>query len=208
MKMSLYFNKIPFFLRWIYPKAIWHIKTKEKVLYLTFDDGPTKSVTDWVLDTLDAYNAKATFFCVGENVNTYPELYLKLKKKGHSIGNHSYNHLKGTKTNTSIYLKNISEANNIINSKLLRPPYGSMKINQYKILIKNYKIIMWSVLAGDFDKKIDGNKCANIVIKNSKKGSIIVFHDSKKAYPKLKIALPKVLEHYSKLGYKFESIKM
>ncbi|MEN8137874.1 MAG: polysaccharide deacetylase family protein [Bacteroidota bacterium] len=204
--MSLYLKNIPFFIKWIYPEAKWCVKTNEKVLYLTFDDGPVEGVTNWVLKTLEEYNAKATFFCVGQNVNINPNLFRELTESGHSIGNHSYHHLKGLNTGNKLYLQDVGKADNIIKSRLFRPPYGLMGYRQYIELKHKFDIVMWDVLSGDFDTGIDGEKCYQNVVKNAKQGSIVVFHDSKKAFPRLKIALPKILKYYSELGYRFERI--
>lgn len=204
--MPKYFNKAPFYIRWFYPKTTWRVKTSDKVLYLTFDDGPTKGVTDFVLEELAKYNAKATFFCLGRNVVQNPKLMKELKDSGHAIGNHSYNHLNGFRTNVGDYIDDVKNADGIISSKLFRPPYGKMKLRQYKYLKKFYRIIMWDVMPGDFDASIDGDKCFTNVVSNASKGSVIVFHDSDKAIDRLSIALPRVLKYYSDLGYRFEKL--
>ena len=205
--MSFYFVKPPFFLRWIYPKATWNKKTVEKVIYLTFDDGPSETITPFVLDVLKKHNAKATFFCLGGKVITNSTLFSRIGKEGHSIGNHSYSHLNGLKTKDNVYIRDIEKADTIINSKIIRPPYGKIKISQYLKLSKKYRIIMWDVLSGDFDKNIDDNRCYKNVVGNTKNGSIIVFHDNEHSADKLKIVLPKILRHYSDLGYRFDIIK-
>ncbi len=202
--MSYYFKKTPFFIRWIYPKAIWRKNVSNKVLYLTFDDGPINGVTDWVLNQLKQYNAKATFFCIGENADKNAKLLNQITDDGHSIGNHMYYHIRGTENSNNHYYENIEKANKILNTKLFRPPYGKMKLSQYRKLKNDYHIIMWDVMAGDFDTSIDGERCYRNVINNSSKGSIIVFHDTEKAFPRLEVALPRVLKYYTDLGYKFE----
>jgi len=208
--------KTPKLLKTIFPKYVWNISNKEKVLYLTFDDGPTPEITNWILNTLKAYNAKATFFCIGANVNKFPDIFKHIIESGHAIGNHTANHLKGWKTKKNIYLENIKACDTIfksknitplLNVKLFRPPYGKITRKQAKALLKiGYKIIMWDVLSFDWDSKTKKETCFKNVITNSKPGSIIVFHDSKKASRNMMYALPKVLDYFSKKGYVFKSI--
>lgn len=179
----------------LWPKYTWSIKNSSKI-YLTFDDGPHPTITLEVIKLLEAYNAKATFFCIGKNVVQNPEIYKVLIAKGHAIGNHTYDHKNGWYTENKIYLKNVLKANEIINSNLFRPPYGRIKNKQANFLIKRgYRIIMWSLLSGDFDINIDGATCYNNIISNLKPGDIIVFHDSEKAYERMIYALPRLLEY-------------
>jgi len=206
--MSNYYKRVPFFIRWIYSRALWEIKTTEKIIYLTFDDGPTPDVTDFVLSELNKYGAKATFFCLGQNVINLPLLRNKIRENGHEVGNHSYSHLNGFRTKTTDYINDISRAESVIESRLFRPPYGKMKLRQYKRVSRQYKIVMWDVMSGDFDNSLDGKQCYENVINNAKEGSIVVLHDSEQAFPRLKIALPKILKYYHELGYKFESINI
>lgn len=189
---------------------------KKKTIYLTFDDGPTHKVTDWVLDTLSHYKAKATFFCIGKNIKKYPDIFKRINNNGHAIGNHTYEHLNGWNASSDEYLLSVIKTEELIqkselkfqNSKLFRPPYGKIKLSQTKRLIKNdYNVIMWSVLSADFDKNINEAACLNNVIKNAKNGSIVVFHDSDRAFDKLQEVLPKVLDHFSKRGYSFKRIE-
>ena len=206
----MYLIKTPFWLRAIYPNCTWNIPVQEKVIYLTFDDGPDPEATPFVLANLKKYNAKATFFCIGNNVLKHPNIYESILKEGHRVGNHTYDHLNGWKTENNIYINNIKDAMNIIDSTLFRPPYGRITKSQIKILKQTdslpNQIIMWDVLSGDFDIQIDGEICARNVINNTVPGSIIVFHDSQKAWDRMSIALPKVLEHFSNLGYRMELI--
>jgi len=206
----MYLIKTPFWLRAIYPNCTWKIPVQEKVIYLTFDDGPDPEATPFVLANLKKFNAKATFFCIGNNVLKHPNIYESILKEGHKVGNHTYDHLNGWKTENNIYINNIKDAMNIIDSKLFRPPYGRITKSQIKILKQTdslpNQIIMWDVLSGDFDIQIDGEICAGNVINNTLPGSIIVFHDSQKAWDRMSIALPKVLEHFSNLGYRMELI--
>ena len=206
--MGFYLNKTPKIIRPLAKDLTWSYPSKASTLFLTFDDGPIPEVTPAVLEILDRYKAKATFFCVGENVKKHPEIYKAILDKGHSVGNHSFNHLNGWKTDTAEYIKNIKEAKEHINSNLYRPPYGKVTRSQIKLLSKDYKIIMWDVLSGDFDQKTSPEKCAKNVIKNASDGSIIVFHDSLKAAETMLKTLPIVLEHYSDLGYTFPPIPM
>ena len=193
-------------MRLLYPSLIWKITTTTKELFLTFDDGPHPEATPFVLDTLALYDAKATFFCIGKNVAQYPEIYKRTIEEGHRAGNHTHNHLNGWNTDTEIYSHNISEAAVLIKSNLFRPPYGRIKRSQVKAIIPNFKIIMWDVLSGDFDTSLPGERSLDHAIKHSQPGSILVFHDSDKAFKTMKFVLPKVLEHFSKLGYTFSVI--
>lgn len=208
----MYLIKTPSFIRKTFPGFIWNIQNqyedvkKEKDLYLTFDDGPVKEVTPFVLDQLNKYDAKATFFCVGENIDNNPEIFADLQDQGHSIGSHSYNHLSGWATDNTKYVTNVAKAAKLSSSNLFRPPYGRIKPSQAKVIQEDYKIIMWDVLSGDFDPNITEDKCYNNVVSNAADGSIVVFHDSQKSYPILKKVLPKVLEYYHKEGYNFKSI--
>jgi peptidoglycan/xylan/chitin deacetylase (PgdA/CDA1 family) len=217
--MSLTPATTPKFFKRLFPNLIWDLPTKEKVIYLTFDDGPTPEITEWTLNTLKQYNAKATFFCIGKNVKDHPIIFSKLVSDGHGIGNHTYNHLKGWKNTTEAYLKNIAKTRSVFQSllpkgeknttqdKFFRPPYGQIKPKQIKALsLLGYKIIMWSVLSVDWDKNVTKEKCAENVINNATSGSIIVFHDSIKASKNMQYALPKVLDYYSKKGYVFKRI--
>jgi peptidoglycan-N-acetylglucosamine deacetylase len=176
------------------------------VLFLTFDDGPVPEITPWVLDCLKEYNAKATFFCVGENVTRHPDIFGRILSEGHSVGNHTYNHLNGWKTSLPDYIENIQRCVEI-DSDLFRPPYGRMTLPQYRLLSQSYRIIMWDVLSTDFDLRISGSTCYRRVIQNAGKGSVIVFHDSIKAAERLCYCLPKVLEYYRDKGYSFKRIE-
>jgi peptidoglycan/xylan/chitin deacetylase (PgdA/CDA1 family) len=206
----MYLIKTPFWLRAIYPNCTWKIPSKEKVIYLSFDDGPHPEATPFVLSELEKYNAKATFFCIGNNVLKHSNIYESILQAGHRVGNHTYDHLNGWKTETAAYLENIKDAATLIDSSLFRPPYGRITKRQIRALkqathLPN-QIIMWDVLSGDFDRKNDGAACARNVIGNTVPGSIIVFHDSQKAWDRLSIALPLVLQYFSNLGYRMESI--
>ncbi|MFC7357882.1 polysaccharide deacetylase family protein [Jejudonia soesokkakensis] len=185
---------MPKVMRWMYPKRIWAFSRSEPKIYLTFDDGPIPEVTPWVLDLLKEYNAKATFFCIGENVQKHPEIYNRIIAEGHSVGNHTFHHLNGWKTNTSTYIEDVSKAAEYIDSKLFRPPYGRITSNQAKQLKKKgYRIIMWDVLSYDFEASVSEEKCLHNVLNNIENGSIVVFHDSVKAEKNLRYVLPKVL---------------
>ena len=208
--MKPYLTKTPLLIKLLFQNWVWSFPSKKKELFLTFDDGPTPVVTDWVLQELKKYNAKATFFCVGKNIDEHPELFNQIKAEGHSIGNHTQNHFKSTEHNTNDYLENIIIASKHfknIKPKLFRPPYGRLGLRKSRNLRKlGYKIIMWDVLSADFDTSISNLKCLNNVIENTTQGSIIVFHDSKKASEKLRFVLPKILEYYSFKGYEFKGI--
>ncbi len=199
---------VPAFVTKVFPSLVWKISREEKIIYLTFDDGPIPETTKWILSTLKKYQAKATFFCVGDNVKKYPNLYKEIIRDGHKVGNHTFNHLNGWKTDTKEYLLNIEKAKKHISSQLFRPPHGLIKTSQVKKLKKNFKIIMWNVLSMDYDKKITPEQCLKNVTSNAKPGSIVVFHDSIKSRKNLGYALPETLKHYSALGYRFESLSL
>lgn len=185
---------------------IWSIKNPGKEIFLTFDDGPIPIITPWVVDELKKYNAKATFFCVGDNVKKHPEIYQLLLDNGHRVGNHTMNHLNGWKNYNKTYFENIAAAEKYITSDLFRPPYGKIKPTQIFRLKKKYKLIMWDLLTGDYDESKTGEVCLNKIKKNVKSGSIIVFHDSIKAEKRLRYALPKCLEFLKTEGYTFSAI--
>jgi peptidoglycan/xylan/chitin deacetylase (PgdA/CDA1 family) len=203
-----YTVRIPTWFSKLNASMIWNIPTKEKELYLTFDDGPHETATPFVLDQLKQYNAKATFFCIGENVKAYPNIYERILDAGHTVGNHTFNHLNGWKTRNSVYVNNIAEAAKYIDSRLFRPPYGKISPFVSKLLRSslNYKIIMWEVVSGDFDVKLSPKKCAENVLLNSRPGSIIIFHDSSKAWERMSFALPKSLQYFSEQGFSFKPI--
>lgn len=193
-------------LRKIYPKAIWNYSRSDKHIYLTFDDGPIPGLTEWVLKELEKYQAKATFFCVGANIQKHPAIFETIKSRGHRVGNHTMHHIKGFKYNVADYLKEADECRQLTGNNLFRPPYGQMKRSQYRALIgKQYKIILWDVISYDYEH-IPETTCADNVLKNSKNGSIVLFHDNVKAENNLKYALPLFLEHFSRLGYQFKPL--
>lgn len=199
--------KVPKIISKTLPGLVWEYPNENKTLYLTFDDGPTPGVTEWVLQTLDKYDAKATFFCVGKNVEKNPGIFNEIIRKGHSIGNHSYSHPKGWQTKTPLYLEDVSKADRIIKSGLFRPPYGQIKPKQIKALKKTgYQIIMWSVLSVDWDREISAESCLANVVDHANQGDIIVFHDSLKAESNMKVALEGTLKHFSERGYCFKRI--
>ena len=203
--------KIPGIIKRVFPEVIWEIKTNNKVqeksVYLTFDDGPAPEVTNFVIETLNSFDAKATFFVVGNNVYKYPEIYKKIQENGHAIGNHTFNHLNGWKTSDTIYFQDVEKCNELISSNLFRPPYGKMRLSQFKFLKKHYKIIFWSIISYDFDENLSWHDCLTNVIKNIKPGSIVVFHDSIKASKRLIPLLPILLKTLKELKYKFEKLE-
>jgi len=211
--MSFYWVKTNSFIKRVFSKYCWDIPNKEKKIYLTFDDGPTPEITDWVLTELKKFDAKATFFCIGKNIKDNYSLFKKVITEGHSIGNHTMNHLNGWKSQNSDYIENVKNCAAILAEEknvkplLFRPPYGKIKKAQSKVLRNlGYKIIMWDVLSADFDQTITPEKCLENVIKNVKSGSVIVFHDSIKASQNLKFALPKTLHFLKEKGFAFDSI--
>lgn len=204
-----YFVRTPWWLRRLYRRMVWRMPAKEKILYLTFDDGPHPEATPFVLAELGKYGAKGTFFCIGKNVEANPGIYRQVLMEGHRVGNHTQDHLNGWKVNDQLYLENIREAAKRIDSDLFRPPYGRIGTLQASVLRAepfNYSIIMWDVLSADFDQGLTGEQCARKVIRSARPGSVVVFHDSEKAFPRMSEALPKVLREFSSRGYRFESI--
>jgi len=202
----MYFVKTPWWLRRVYHSLTWKIPTKENEVFFTFDDGPHQTITPFVLNTLKQYNAKATFFCIGKNVENNPEIFRRILSEGHSIGNHTYNHLNGWKTKNEVYIKDVLKAKEVIDSKLFRPPYGRIGRHQIQHLKKWFAIIMWDVLSGDFDVSLSPQQCLQHVVKNMKPGSVVVFHDSEKAFSRLEYVLPKALQYFNEKGWKCERI--
>lgn len=229
--MNIDWTKPHWIIKRLFSNYVWSIPNTQNKIFLTFDDGPIPEITEWVLDQLKTHNAKATFFCIGDNVKKYPEVFLKIKAANHAIGNHTFNHLNGWKTTTKSYINNtlacenkLSETYNLdfnsnsdeqttfsiqnpLTTNLFRPPYGKIKPSQSKILRKlGYKIIMWDIISYDFDATISKEDCLENVLKNVTSGSIIVFHDSKKAFQNLEFTLPRVLEELKKRKFVFEAL--
>lgn len=202
----MYLAKTPDLLKPLYKDLLWHVDTDRNELYLTFDDGPVSDVTPWVLETLRSFKAKATFFCVGRNVEQHPEIFAQIKEEGHSIGSHCYDHENGWQTRNRAYFRSVIKGMEITGSSLFRPPYGRITRDQAKLLLRRCRIVMWDVLSGDFDPKASPERCLDNVNGNASKGSIVVFHDSEKAYERLAFALPKVLQHYEDLGFTFKGL--
>jgi len=205
----MYLVKTPLLLKALYPKLLWDAGGNSRSIFVTFDDGPIPIVTPFVLNILKQYNAKATFFCIGDNVRKHPEVFEQVKNEGHAIGNHTFNHLNGWHTDDKTYLDNFLQADELIGSKLFRPPYGRIKRAQVKLLQQakpGIKIVMWNVLSADFDAATSPEKCLDNVIKNVKGGEIVLFHDSLKARERMEYALPRALEYWSKEGFEFRGI--
>lgn len=196
----------------LFAKALWRTHSREKVIYLTFDDGPTPEVTNQVLDILKKYNAKATFFCIGKNVLLYPELFLRSVTEGHTIGNHTQTHPNGWKTNNPTYFDEVAKCDESIfkvsgkTPFYYRPPYGKLKFSQYNRIAQKHKIVMWDVLSFDFDLTVSKETVLHHVITHTGSGSIVVFHDSVKAKDKVLYALPLMLDYFSEKGYRFEKL--
>lgn len=213
--MKLYWIKTGRIIKRLFGGYVWDLPTFGKVAYLTFDDGPTPQVTDFVLDILARHDIKATFFCIGNNIEKHPEIFQRVVDAGHTVANHTYNHLNGWKTSFETYMKNVSSCEESIGrrvstfetNKLFRPPYGKITPRQAKAVRNNgYRIIMWDVLSADFDQTITPEKCLNNVVRNVQPGSIIIFHDSIKAEANLRYALPRAIEILKEKGYRFEAI--
>lgn len=203
-----YITSTPWWLRAVFPGGlVWRQKPAEGTVYLTFDDGPHPEITPWVCNLLEAAGHKATFFCIGQNVLRYPQIFERVKAGGHMVGNHTHHHMHGWKVSPQEYLQNVELANSSIGSPLFRPPYGAIKHRQAKLLKRRgYSIIMWSGISADFDVKITGTHAAENSIKHCKPGNILVFHDSEKAYPRLKIALPELLRYMAANGITSQSL--
>jgi len=212
--MNIIPTKTPYLLKKVFSNYVWDIQKSDKTLYLTFDDGPIPEVTPFVLDTLKTYHAKATFFCIGDNIRKHPDIFKRILKENHAIGNHTMHHLKAWKTDLDLYIrdviaceKEIQKRTSYKSSKLFRPPYGQISRSKLQKIQKlGYSVILWDVLSKDWEKKISPEKCLHNTISNSISGSCIVFHDSQKAFKNMKYALPKVLEHFSEKGYTFDRI--
>jgi len=197
----------PLIYRLLFPGGHWRIPVEDKkVIYLTFDDGPIPEITPWVLDLLDKYNIKATFFCVGDNVRKHPDIYRQVVERGHQVGNHTFNHLQGIRTFSKNYIKNADKASEYIKSSLFRPPHGHMRLHQFFSLKKKYKIILWDVVTRDYSKRQTPEDVLENVKKYARNGSIVVFHDSIKAEKNMKYALPLAIEWLLEQGYEFRSI--
>ena len=200
--------KPPKIIKKLFPSFIWSLPNDKGEVYLTFDDGPRPEVTPWVLDQLDKWDAKATFFCIGKNVELFPELFQEIIKRGHSVGNHSYSHIKGWGMKTGAYIRDVDIAGDLIPSNLFRPPYARIGPNQAKVLSERYHHILWTILSKDYSRRISGEECAKNVIPYLESGDIIAFHDSIKCSANLFVALPLVLEAIKNLGLKSNKIEL
>ncbi|MFZ5940163.1 MAG: polysaccharide deacetylase family protein [Bacteroidota bacterium] len=189
-------------------RMTWDFYGDHRKVFLTFDDGPTPKVTPWVLDMLSKHNAKATFFCLGRNVDAFPHIYNQILEAGHSVGNHSYSHLKGFSSSVKRYIEDVNLAKTLIDSPLFRPPYGRILPGQVQVVLNNYRIIMWDVLSIDYNRKLSGDRVTRNVTRHVRPGSIVVFHDSDKARKNLYSALPRVLDYLSEQEYQMVSIPM
>jgi peptidoglycan/xylan/chitin deacetylase (PgdA/CDA1 family) len=188
------------------PGIIWRMPSKSKDVYLTFDDGPSPGITEYVLETLKKNNASATFFCIGKNIQKYTALYDQIVTDGHAIGNHTFNHVNGWKTTSEEYINDINAAGELMDTKLFRPPYGKITPLQAKKIMRHYKLVMWDLLSYDFDNSVSPEKCLQNVMNNIKPGSVVVFHDSIKASKNLKYVLPKIFDKLNADGYSFKNL--
>lgn len=203
----MFIEQLPNWVRRLYPGVKWREDPTSKVIYLTFDDGPIPEVTPWVLDVLDRYEIKATFFCVGDNVRKHPEVYQEVLRRGHRVGNHTFNHLRGFEIGCSRYVKNVHKASEWIESDLFRPPHGQLRYAQLDALLPEYRIVQWDVISRDYNGKLKPEKVLNIVKRYARNGSIVVFHDSIKAEKNMKFALPKALDYWIKQGFTFRTLE-
>lgn len=209
--MYRYFVHPPSWVRLLYPQRLWRVNTREKILYLTFDDGPHPRITPFVLDLLQQYQAKASFFCIGQRVQQYPAMYERIIKEGHRVGNHTYTHVNGWKTSVDQYENDIHQASRLIDSNLFRPPYGRLRYSQARCVVKamqrtDARIVMWDLLSGDFDTSLTGQDCFTLCKKYWRPGSVIVLHDSEKAWDRLQVLLPSLLQQASYEGYSFKAL--
>lgn len=202
----MFIEQPPRLFRALYPGALWRMNPEEKSVYLTFDDGPIPQITPWVLDLLDQYQIKATFFLVGDNIRKHPEEFRQIQERGHQIGNHTFNHIRGFEYTTQEYMDNTEKANRLIQSDLFRPPHGHMGMKQYYALRKRYKIVMWDLVTRDYSKHLNGEQVFRKVKKYVRNGSIITFHDSIKAEQSMKYALPRSIEWLKEKGYEFKRL--
>ena len=202
----MYLVKTPVFIQNLFPTFTWNVPTQEKVVYLTFDDGPIPEVTPWVLEQLEKFNAQATFFCVGANVEKHPDVFKQVIAAGHHVGNHTFNHMNGWESDNIEYFHNIRHCARLVNSTMFRPPYGRISPKQVQFLQRHYDIVMWDVLSGDFDQDLSKEQCLKNVVDYVRPGSIVVFHDSQKAQENLYYALPRTLEHFAAQGYRFRAL--
>lgn len=202
----MYWIRSPFLLQKYYSKLIWKKPNEDQSIYLTFDDGPIPEITPFVLDLLQKHQIKATFFCIGDNIQKHPEIFERIKNEGHHIGNHTFNHLKGWKTDDETYIKNIQKCQELTQTNLFRPPYGRIKKSQIQRIQNQFDIIMWTVLSGDFDPKLSPEKCLQNVIQNTKSGDIVVFHDSIKAQACMTYTLPLAIDYWLKEGFTFKTL--
>lgn len=202
----MYLTKTSALIKQFYRDYVWSIDTKQKEIFLTFDDGPHPEITPWVLDQLAAYDAKATFFLIGKNAAAHPSIVQRMLEEGHAIGNHTYSHINGWDVANKAYWRDVLACQSLYQTNLFRPPYGKVKRSQARGLRKRYKVIMWDVLTWDFDENVSPEQCLTNVTNHVEQGSIIVFHDSEKAHPNMSYALPKVLEQYTNEGYSFAPI--
>lgn len=207
--MSFFLHKSNILLRTVYPEFTWRVETdQEPTIYLTFDDGPIPDVTEFVLEQLDKFAAQATFFCIGDNVWKHRDVFHQVVEAGHLIGNHTFNHLNGWKTDDERYLENIQQCQQQlgIETALFRPPYGRIKKSQALDVLDAYSVIMWDVLSGDFDQSLAAGVCLRKTIHYTEPGSIVVFHDSLKAWPTMRYVLPRALAHFAERGYQFRAV--
>ena len=202
----MFIEQPPFFYRMLFPETIWRIPGDKKTVYLTFDDGPIPQVTPWVLDVLDYYEVKATFFCGGDNVARNPNLFQVIRDRGQQVGNHTMNHVKGMSMSPEKYVRNVMNAHDLIQSRLFRPPHGHMLPGQAKLLKKDFSIIMWDVVTRDYSNKLSGEQVFGNVKRYARNGSIIVFHDSIKAERNLHYALPRTINWLRENGFLFKTL--
>ncbi len=197
----------PAFIHRLFPELLWNVPVTDNIIYLTFDDGPHPDITPKVLNILSQYDAKACFFCVGNNVKKYPETYRAIKTEGHLTGNHTYHHINGWRTPDDVYFQDVDACQKMVHSGFFRPPYGKILPSQMRRLKKQYQLVMWSVVTYDYDANLSEEECLQIALSKTTRGSIVVFHDSLKAEKNMLYVLPRFLEYFSKRGFRFETFQ-
>ncbi len=204
----MFLHKTPFLLRAAYPNLLWRVPTRERIAYLTFDDGPVPDVTDFVLEQLRRFGAKGTFFCIGDNVQKHPDVFHRVLAAGHTVGNHTFNHLNGWQTPEAAYLQNVQACQEVLpaGTRLFRPPYGRITRQQARAILPTHEVVMWDVLTGDFSAELSPERVLKKTVQHTEPGSIVVFHDSVKAFRSLRYALPRTLEALTNRGYRFETV--
>ena len=202
----MFIEQIPQVVRWFFSPVLWRKDPERKVIYLTFDDGPTEENTRWILDQLDARGVKATFFCIGKNVREHPELYAEILKRGHRTGLHGYDHKRGLYKDEAAFADDLQKAEQYVHSDLFRPPHGHLTFSQIRRFSQRFAIVLWDVITRDYNASLKPEQIYRIAVRYGRNGSIVVFHDSVKARANMMYAFPKAVDYWLSKGYKFETL--